>query len=103
MPGGNLTPPALTEPDVKLSPHPHRYSAPQPAPLAWDESGGWPVSGPDGGRHRDGLEPGFDGVPTINFDTLVRFEDYHQQYLAKNPTGYCGMGGTGVSCPVGVA
>jgi peptide methionine sulfoxide reductase MsrA len=49
------------------------------------------------------LEPGFDGVPTINFDTLVRFEDYHQQYLAKNPTGYCGMGGTGVSCPVGVA
>ena len=29
-------------------------------------------------------------------------EDYHQQYLAKNPNGYCGMGGTGVSCPVGV-
>jgi peptide-methionine (S)-S-oxide reductase len=29
-------------------------------------------------------------------------EDYHQQYLAKNPNGYCGLGGTGVSCPVGV-
>jgi len=30
-------------------------------------------------------------------------EDYHQQYLSKNPNGYCGLGGTGVSCPVGVA
>ena len=30
-------------------------------------------------------------------------EDYHQQYLAKNPDGYCGLGGTGVSCPIGVA
>ncbi len=29
-------------------------------------------------------------------------EDYHQQYLAKNPDGYCGLGGTGVSCPVGL-
>jgi peptide-methionine (S)-S-oxide reductase len=29
-------------------------------------------------------------------------EDYHQQYLAKNPGGYCGLGGTGVSCPVGI-
>jgi len=28
-------------------------------------------------------------------------EDYHQQYLAKNPHGYCGLGGTGVSCPIG--
>jgi peptide-methionine (S)-S-oxide reductase len=28
-------------------------------------------------------------------------EDYHQQYLAKNPMGYCGLGGTGVSCPIG--
>lgn len=28
-------------------------------------------------------------------------EDYHQQYLAKNPNGYCGIGGTGVSCPIG--
>ena len=30
-------------------------------------------------------------------------EGYHQQYLAKNPNGYCGLGGTGVSCPVGLA
>jgi peptide-methionine (S)-S-oxide reductase len=30
-------------------------------------------------------------------------EDYHQQYLQKNPSGYCGIGGTGVACPVGVA
>ncbi len=30
-------------------------------------------------------------------------EDYHQQYLAKNPGGYCGLGGTNVSCPIGVA
>ncbi len=29
-------------------------------------------------------------------------EDYHQQYLAKNPQGYCGIGGTGVTCPIGV-
>jgi peptide-methionine (S)-S-oxide reductase len=30
-------------------------------------------------------------------------EDYHQQYLARNPMGYCGLGGTGVSCPIGIA
>ncbi len=30
-------------------------------------------------------------------------EGYHQQYLAKNPSGYCGLGGTGVSCPIGLA
>ena len=30
-------------------------------------------------------------------------EGYHQQYLAKNPNGYCGIGGTGVSCPAGPA
>jgi peptide-methionine (S)-S-oxide reductase len=34
--------------------------------------------------------------------TFYYAEDYHQQYLAKNPDGYCGIGGTGVSCPVGV-
>lgn len=36
-------------------------------------------------------------VPTFYFA-----EDYHQQYLAKNPDGYCGIGGTGVSCPIGL-
>jgi peptide-methionine (S)-S-oxide reductase len=30
-------------------------------------------------------------------------EDYHQQYLWKNPDGYCGIGGTGVACPIGLA
>jgi len=38
-------------------------------------------------------------VPAPNF---YYAEDYHQQYLAKNPDGYCGLGGTGVTCPVGV-
>jgi peptide-methionine (S)-S-oxide reductase len=35
-------------------------------------------------------------------DTFYYAEDYHQQYLAKNPNGYCGLGGTGVSCPIGL-
>jgi peptide-methionine (S)-S-oxide reductase len=35
--------------------------------------------------------------------TFFYAEDYHQQYLAKNPGGYCGLGGTGVSCPIGLA
>jgi peptide-methionine (S)-S-oxide reductase len=35
-------------------------------------------------------------------DTFYYAEDYHQQYLAKNPGGYCGLAGTGVSCPVGL-
>ena len=35
-------------------------------------------------------------------DTFYYAEGYHQQYLAKNPNGYCGLGGTGVSCPIGL-
>ena len=35
-------------------------------------------------------------------DEFFYAEGYHQQYLAKNPNGYCGLGGTGVSCPIGV-
>jgi peptide-methionine (S)-S-oxide reductase len=35
--------------------------------------------------------------------TFYFAEDYHQQYLAKNPMGYCGLGGTGVSCPTGLS
>ncbi len=45
------------------------------------------------------------GKVTTEILPLDRFyyaEDYHQQYLAKNPAGYCGIGGTGVSCPVGL-
>ena len=48
---------------------------------------------------------GFGEVTTeiLPLDTFYYAEDYHQQYLAKNPGGYCGLGGTGVSCPVGLA
>ena len=45
------------------------------------------------------------GVITTEILPVPEFyyaEDYHQQYLAKNPDGYCGLGGTGVTCPVGV-
>lgn len=35
-------------------------------------------------------------------DTFYYAEDYHQQYLVKNPNGYCGLGGTGVNCPIGL-
>ncbi|HEY4609641.1 MAG TPA: peptide-methionine (S)-S-oxide reductase, partial [Ilumatobacteraceae bacterium] len=35
-------------------------------------------------------------------DEFYYAEPYHQQYLAKNPNGYCGIGGTGVSCPIGL-
>jgi peptide-methionine (S)-S-oxide reductase len=47
---------------------------------------------------------GFGRVTTEIVDRPAFYfaEDYHQQYLAKNPNGYCGLGGTGVSCPVGV-
>jgi peptide-methionine (S)-S-oxide reductase len=47
----------------------------------------------------------FDAITTEILDAPPFYyaEDYHQQYLAKNPGGYCGLGGTGVSCPVGVA
>ena len=38
----------------------------------------------------------------VPLDAFYYAEDYHQQYLAKNPGGYCGIGGTGVSCPVGL-
>ncbi len=42
-------------------------------------------------------------APTDAAHPFYYAEDYHQQYLAKNPGGYCGLGGTGVSCPVGLA
>ena len=48
---------------------------------------------------------GYGSITTEILDapTFYYAEDYHQQYLAKNPAGYCGLGGTGVSCPAGVA
>jgi peptide-methionine (S)-S-oxide reductase len=47
---------------------------------------------------------GFDPITTEILDRPQFYyaEGYHQQYLAKNPSGYCGLGGTGVSCPVGL-
>ena len=46
---------------------------------------------------------GYGSVTTEVVDAPAFYfaEDYHQQYLAKNPSGYCGLGGTGVSCPIG--
>jgi peptide-methionine (S)-S-oxide reductase len=41
-------------------------------------------------------------IAALPQDGFSYAEDYHQQYLAKNPFGYCGLGGTGVSCPVGL-
>jgi peptide-methionine (S)-S-oxide reductase len=47
----------------------------------------------------------FDAITTEVIDAPPFYfaEDYHQQYLAKNPMGYCGLGGTGVNCPIGIA
>jgi peptide-methionine (S)-S-oxide reductase len=49
-------------------------------------------------------EAGYGRITTEIADAPAFYyaEDYHQQYLAKNPGGYCGLGGTGVSCPVGL-
>ena len=48
---------------------------------------------------------GYDAITTeiLAASTFYYAEDYHQQYLGKNPNGYCGMGGTGVACPIGLA
>ncbi|WP_341367105.1 peptide-methionine (S)-S-oxide reductase MsrA [Yoonia sp. BS5-3] len=49
-------------------------------------------------------EAGYGAITTeiVDAPTFYYAEDYHQQYLAKNPAGYCGLGGTGVTCPIGV-
>ena len=55
-------------------------------------------------RFADGLSAaGYGAITTeiLPAPTFYFAEDYHQQYLAKNPGGYCGLGGTGVSCPIG--
>ncbi|MAK59873.1 MAG: peptide-methionine (S)-S-oxide reductase [Ponticaulis sp.] len=58
-------------------------------------------------RYQDELnEAGYGQITTSILPLEHDFyfaEDYHQQYLAKNPSGYCGLGGTGVSCPIGLA
>ena len=64
---------------------------------------------PHRGRVAQGLpagprKAGYGAITTEILDAPPFYyaEDYHQQYLAKNPNGYCGLGGTGVSCPIGV-
>ncbi len=55
-------------------------------------------------RYQEALEAAGRGTITTEIVPAADFyyaEDYHQQYLAKNPAGYCGLGGTGVSCPIG--
>ncbi len=57
------------------------------------------------GAYQEQLRSAGHGAITTEVATLDTFyyaEDYHQQYLAKNPGGYCGLGGTGVSCPIGL-
>ena len=56
-------------------------------------------------RYQEALSRAGHGPITTEIIDAPEFyyaEDYHQQYLAKNPNGYCGIGGTGVGCPVGV-
>jgi peptide-methionine (S)-S-oxide reductase len=56
-------------------------------------------------RYQEALRAAGHGTISTEIATAGPFyyaEDYHQQYLAKNPNGYCGIGGTGVSCPVGL-
>jgi peptide-methionine (S)-S-oxide reductase len=55
-------------------------------------------------RYAKALSAGGHGDITTEMAAAPPFyyaEEYHQQYLAKNPGGYCGIGGTGVSCPTG--
>ena len=53
-------------------------------------------------RELSGAEYGEITTEIAPLDQFFYAEDYHQQYLSKNPNGYCGLGGTGVSCPVGI-
>ena len=56
------------------------------------------------GRYQEALSAAGRGEITTEIAEAGPFyyaEDYHQQYLAKNPAGYCGLGGTGVACPIG--
>jgi len=57
------------------------------------------------GRYQEELSAAGYGAITTEIRPAGEFyyaEEYHQQYLAKNPNGYCGIGGTGVACPIGL-
>jgi peptide-methionine (S)-S-oxide reductase len=76
--------------------------------IMWDGAGQKAAAEASLASYQDKLsEEGYGTITTelLPADAAHPFyyaEDYHQQYLAKNPGGYCGLGGTGVSCPVGV-
>jgi peptide-methionine (S)-S-oxide reductase len=61
------------------------------------------ASGADYARALEGAGYGAITTEILPAPEFYYAEDYHQQYLAKNPRGYCGVGGTGVTCPVGLA
>lgn len=90
------------EPVYNLGHHllPNTPARPPPPP-----GGLCPAPGPEVCLSPQGLsEHGFGPITTDirEGQTFYYAEDYHQQYLSKNPDGYCGLGGTGVSCPLGV-
>jgi peptide-methionine (S)-S-oxide reductase len=71
---------------------------------------GTPAEGDAALASRDRFQEALDRAGLGSITTEIReapafyyAEPYHQQYLARNPNGYCGLGGTGVSCPIGVA
>ncbi|KAB0368804.1 hypothetical protein FD755_019838 [Muntiacus reevesi] len=76
---------------------------PSPAPNSWALLPHWCLLCPSAWQQVLS-EHGF-GLITTDIregQTFYYAEDYHQQYLSKNPDGYCGLGGTGVSCPLGI-
>ena len=69
------------------------------------DAGAAPAAEASQGDVRGGAQgKGYGAITTEILDAPPFYyaEDYHQQYLAKNPYGYCGLGGTGVSCPIGL-
>ena len=71
---------------------------------AFDETQRAAAEASKGAFQRELAAAGFAAITTeiLPAPEFYYAEDYHQQYLAKNPDGYCGLGGTGVSCPMGV-
>ncbi len=81
------------------------YTADDPSAVASPPAGQARISAASLASYQDALQRAGHGVITTELAPAGAFyyaEDYHQQYLAKNPAGYCGLGGTGVTCPVGL-